>query len=67
MCAVAADPIPPGGHSCVGDSGGFLGGRDLGGSWLVVGVTNFGECEVFGGFTNVAYYLDWITAAADSL
>ena len=52
--------------SCQGDSGGFLGQGDTTGQWVQLGVVSWGiGCArpgLFGVYTNVSNYNDWIEA-----
>ena len=56
--------------ACYGDSGGPLVAKD-GSGWTQVGIVSFGtgdDCATrgnYGGYADVAYYIDWIRAQAD--
>jgi len=57
--------LPEGGSdSCQGDSGGFLGASAGDGRWTQLGVVSWGigcaRPQLFGVYTRVANYLDWI-------
>ena len=51
--------------SCQGDSGGPL--MMFNGTWTLVGITSYGvgcgRTNYSGGYTRVAYYVDWIASA----
>jgi secreted trypsin-like serine protease len=64
MCA----GLPEGGSdACQGDSGGFLGVPTRDGRWIEVGIVSWGfgcgRKDLFGVYTRVANYLEWIAAA----
>ena len=63
--------LPEGGQdSCQGDSGGFLGAPLGNGDYVQLGVVSFGvgcaRPKLFGVYTRVANYADWITQHMDS-
>ena len=63
--------LPEGGQdSCQGDSGGFLGAPLGNGDYVQLGVVSFGvgcaRPKLFGVYTRVANYTDWITQQMES-
>ncbi len=69
LCLATDEGTPgPSGLSCFGDSGGYAGIEDGDSERSVqYGITSFGTVDLFGGgcqepsgYTDVAYYSDWI-------